>query len=229
MQNKQLIQELKLAFSKGVENGVIDVDRFFGDHQSFNVLRIEDLYTNGIIPPFRHSDFLILFVKKGSGTRHISQYSFDITDNSLAIVPKHIIHAATYTSKPYGYLIIFSPDFLLEQAFPYKLLNTKRVLKPSLRPFMVLNDEQALEITTIFEKIIEECNSGFEEKKQMVALKLLELLVLCDRFFIGQDECDCTLEYSDTMQLLTILLKVMFVNTAQFSFMQMRFTHTQTT
>jgi AraC-like DNA-binding protein len=214
MQDKQLIQELKFAFSKSVENGVIDLDRFFGTNQTLKVLRLEDLYveTKGIIPPFRVSDFLILFVKKGSGKRHISHYTFDITDNSLVVVPKHIIHAASYKSKPTGYLLAFSPDFLLDQSFPYKLLNTKRVLKPSLKPFMVLNNEQANEITAIFEKIIEECNSGFEEKKQMVALKLLELLLVCDRFFLEQDECDCTLEYSDTMETFNELIEENFRN-----------------
>jgi AraC-like DNA-binding protein len=212
MQNQRLIQELQLAFSKGVKDGVIELDGKLMDRKDFNILRLEDLYleTKGVIPPFRQSDFMILFVKQGSGKRSIGHYTFTIEDNSLAVIPKRVIHAATYNSQPTGYLITFHPDFFLQQSFSYKLLDNKRVLKPSLQPFMVLSNEQATEMTDIFEKIIEECNSGFEEKKQMIALKLLELLLLCDRFFTEKAACDCTLGYSDLLQTFNELIESNF-------------------
>lgn len=213
MQDTALIQELGHAFSKSVKDRVIDLDSFLLNRKSLSLLRLEDLYikTKGIIPPFRQSEFLVLFVKEGAGKRSIGHYTFNIENNSLAIVPKHVIHAATYTGQPMGYLISFNPDFFLQQAFSYKLLNSKRVLKPSLQPFMVLTEEQANEITNIFEKIIEECDNGFEEKKQMVALKLLELLILCDRFFKEKAECDCTFDYSDILQTFNELIESNFV------------------
>lgn len=212
MQDKQFLSDLKRAFSKVVENGVVDLDKFLVQHESFNVLRLEDLYAvNGShVPPFRRSAFLILFVKKGTGTRSIGHYHFSISTNTLAVIPKHIIHAATYTSKPYGYLVAFDAEFFTQQAFPFKLLNTKRVLRPSLRPFLMVSEEQAEELTIIFEKIIEECNSGFEEKKEMIALKLLELLILCDRFFTQQDRCDCTADYTEVILTFTELLETNF-------------------
>jgi len=213
MQDDQnLLKELQLAFSRPVKDGAIELDKFLFSRKAFNLLRLEDLYekTKGVIPPFRQTDFLILFVRQGSGKRSIGHYTFDIQDNSLAIVSKRVIHASTYTSKPYGYLISFNPDFLLQQAFSYKMLSNRKVLNPSLQPFMVLSNEQAAEVTDIFEKIIEECNNGFEEKKQMVALKLLELLILCDRFFTEKAECDCTLEYSDTLHAFNDLIETNF-------------------
>lgn len=212
MQDAHLIQDLKHAFSRRVKDGIIDLDRFLTNHQPFNVLRLEDLHaqTNGIVPPFRHSDFLMIFVRQGTGRRSIGHYSFDIEDNSLAVIPKHVIHAAAYSSKPCGYLVAFNPDFFLQQAFPYKLLNSKRVLKPSLKPFMVLSPEQSVEISNIFETIIEECNSGFAERKEMIALKLLELLILCDRFFSEEDICNCTAAYSQTVEAFNELIEANF-------------------
>lgn len=209
MQGLNLIKELQLAFSKSVKDGVIDLDNLLITRNSFNLVRLEDLYlkTNGIIPPFRQSDFLILFVKAGAGERSIGHYTFTIRDNSLAVIPTRVIHASRYTSQPYGYFISFNPDFFLQQAFSYKLLNSKKVLNPSLQPFMVLSEEQANEITNIFEKIIEECSSGFEEKKQMVALKLLELLILCDRFFMEKAEYDHTVDYSGILQAFNDLIE----------------------
>lgn len=212
MQDAHLIQELKHAFSKRVKDGFIDLDRFLSNHQSFNILRLEDLHdqTRGIVPPFRQSDFLILFVKQGAGQRSIGHYSFTIQDNSLAVIPKHVIHAASYSGKPYGYLVSFNPDFFLSQAFSYKLLNGRRLLKPSLRPVIVLSQEQATAISNIFETIIEEANSGFSEKKEMIALKLLELLILCDRFFYEQDICECTAGYSKTVEAFNELIESNF-------------------
>lgn len=212
MQDPQLIQDLKHAFSRKVKDGFIDLDRFFTNHQSFNIIRLEDLHeqTRGIVPPFRQSNFLVLFVKQGAGQRSIGHYSFTIQNNSLAVIPKHVIHAASYSSMPYGYLVSFNADFFLDQAFSYKLLNGRRLLRPSLRPVIVLSQEQAAGISTILEAIIEESNSGFSEKREMIALKLLELLILCDRFFNEQDTCDCTAGYSSTVEAFNELIESNF-------------------
>lgn len=215
MQNTHLLKELQHAFSKPVKDGVIELDQHLFSRDSFNLFRLEDLFANtqAIVPPFRQaSDHLILFVKTGTGKRSIGPYTFTIQNNSLAIVPRRVIHMSRYTSHPTGYLISFNPDFLLHQSFPYKLLNSKKVLSPSHQPYMILNEEQAAEITAIFEKIIEECNSGFEEKKQMVALKLLELLVLCDRYFDEKELCDCTVGYSDLVQSFSELIEKNFLH-----------------
>jgi AraC-like DNA-binding protein len=212
MQDTHLIQDLKHAFSKRVKDGFIDLDRFLTNHQSFNILRLEDLHeqTRGVVPPFRQSDFLMIFVKQGAGERSIGHYSFTIQNNSLAVVPKHVIHAAAYSSKPYGYLVSFNPDFFLDQAFSYKLLNSRRLLKPSLKPVWVLSQQQAAGISNIFEAIIEESNSGFSEKREMIALKLLELLILCDRLFNEQDIYESTAGYSSTVEAFNELIESNF-------------------
>jgi AraC family transcriptional regulator, transcriptional activator of pobA len=212
MQNIHLLKELQLAFSKNTKNTVIDLDNVLINRRSFSVLRIEELYqkTRGIIPSFRRSDFFIVFVKRGSGKRSIGNFTFTIRDNSLVVVPQGVIHAATYSSQPYGYFISFSPDFFLQQSFSYKLLNSKKVLKPSLQPDVVVTADQAVEISSVFEKIIEECNGAFEEKKQMIALKILELLVLCDRFFKASPR-DSMPGYSELIKNFNELIEVHYL------------------
>jgi AraC family transcriptional activator of pobA len=179
-----LISELQVAFSKKVNSPVRDLDKILLYRDSFNLLRVEDLYdkTNGSIPPYRQSDYFIIFVKKGTGKRSIGQFTFKIEDNTLAIVPPRVIHASNYTSKPNGYFIRFNADFFLQQSFSYKLLKSKKVLNPSPQHFIKLTAEQASAITLIFETIIRECNGTLEEKRQMIAIKVLELLIFCDRF-----------------------------------------------
>ena len=212
MQSQQLIQELKYAFTKGIANGVLDLEPFQKARGAFNILRLEDLYSDkgGTVPPYRRSDFLILFARKGNGQRSIGQYTYSIVNNSLAILPKNVIHAATYFEKPYGYVISFNPDFLFQQAFSYKLLINKRVLKPMLKPYLVLNEEQAIELVDIFETIIKECDSDFEEKKEMIALKLLELLILCNRYFANKEGYTFTARFSETMQAFNELVETHF-------------------
>ena len=48
--------------------------------------------------------------------------TFNIEDNTLAIVPPHVIHSSTYNAKPIGYFIRFNADFFLQQFSPVHLL-----------------------------------------------------------------------------------------------------------
>jgi AraC-like DNA-binding protein len=209
MQDFQLVQQLGQAFTNKVKQAVIDLDNILVDRNSFSLVRVEELYarTKGLVPPYRQSDFLIIFVKTGEGKRSIGPYTYPVKANSLAIIPQRIIHASSYTSPPTGYFITFNPDFFLQQAFSYKLLNNKKVLKPSHSSYLVLNKVQADVITGIFEQIIGECDSRLEEGKQMIALKLLELLVLCDRYISDEDHPDGTHDYSTILQTFNDLIE----------------------
>jgi AraC family transcriptional regulator, transcriptional activator of pobA len=213
MQDKRLMQQLQQAFAKNVKGGIIDLDQLLIDRNSFSILRLEDLYakTKGPFPPFRQTDALIIFVKRGEGKRTIGHYTFNIEDNTLAVVPKRVIHASNYTRSPEGYFITFSPDFFLQQAFPYQLLNSKRVLNASMQAFIVLTQEQSGQITAIFDQIIEECDSGFEEKSQMIALKLLELLLLCDRFLSEGTPRPGTVDTSNIVHMFNELIEGQFM------------------
>src|SRR4051812_42168335 len=123
MQNLQLIDELYVAFSKKATTPILDLDKVLLDRTPFNLLRVEDLYdkTKGLVPPYRDSDYFIIFIKNGSGNRSIGLFTFKIEDNTLAIVPPHVIHSSRYNSKPNGYFIRFNADFFLQQSFSYKL------------------------------------------------------------------------------------------------------------
>ena len=196
MEDIGLIQQLGQAFTKKVKDGIIDLDNILIDRRSFSFMRVEELYakTKGFIPPFRQSDFLIIYLKTGGGKRCIGSYTFPVMDNSLAVVPKRVVHASVYSSPPTGYFITFNPVFFLNQAFSYKLLDSKRVLKPSSPSYVILNDQQASAVSAIFEQMMEECRGGLEQDKQMIALKLLELLVLCDRYMTDENAPDDTLD-----------------------------------
>ena len=211
MQDPHLLKDIQRAFLKSEKEGVLDLDKVLFRKDSFNLIRLEDLYveTKGVIPPFRQSEFFVLFVKQGAGTRSVGQYSFPIKNNSLVIVTRRMIHAAKYTSRPEGYLITFRPDFFLQQSFSYKLLQ-KRVFGSLTQPYVVLTESQAKDVADLFEKIIEECDSGFEEKRQMIALKVLELLILCDRFFGEMVEYDTELTHSRPLETFQELIESHF-------------------
>jgi hypothetical protein len=95
------------------------LDKSLINRSSFNFHRLEDLIvgTKALIPPFRQSDFLMLFVKTGAGKRFIEHCRFPVGDSSLAVIPKRVINAASYTSRPIGYLISFNPDFSCGRLF----------------------------------------------------------------------------------------------------------------
>jgi AraC family transcriptional activator of pobA len=215
MQDPRTIPRLQTVFLRRPKRDqVMNLDPFLLQYNSVNVLRLEDVFakTNGVVPPFRQSNHLMLFVKRGKGNRSMGSHRFTIENNSLAVIPRHLIHTAHYTTRPLGYLVCFNAGFLLEQAIPYRLVNSRRVLKPSLLPFMVLRQEEAKEITRIFEKLIEECNGSFEEKKQMIALKLVELLILSDRFFLEKTKTEGAVHRADLLEKFDALLEKNFLN-----------------
>jgi AraC-like DNA-binding protein len=220
MENQHLINDLQRVFSRPATGGVLDLDDFSINRRSFELIRLEHLYdkTKGVIPPFRQSEFLLLFVKKGAGKRTIGRHTFSISDNSLAIVPPRVIHASTYTDRPEGYLITFNADFFLQQSFSYKLLKGKRVYGAADVPYTRLSAMQAQEVTAIFETIIAECAGNFEEANQMIALKVLELLILCDRLFCEGTPCEYTSSPTNTVQLFNELVEAKFSQSRQVQF-----------
>ncbi len=78
---------------------------------------------------------------------------------------------------------MFNIDFFLNNAFPRELILNKKVFKNSIKPFLVLSGRQEKMLTTIFEQLIAEHQAQEPAKSEMIAIRILELLIQCDRFF----------------------------------------------
>ena len=181
-----IINEYRKAFRRYAKDGIIDLDNRLKYKFSFRIYRLETVVKQleGLVPPNRHSHYLLTFVKKGTGQKSIGPYTFPINKNTLMIIPKRVIHSSSYWSmRCSGYVLSFNIDFFLQKAFPRQHIAGRKIFKISLKPFLTLSEEQAKKLGVIFEYIITEQNEGRNVKDEMIAVKILELLIQCDRFY----------------------------------------------
>ncbi|MBD1365414.1 helix-turn-helix domain-containing protein [Mucilaginibacter sp. ZT4R22] len=182
-----MLQQYSDVYNKYLKDGVIDLDKRLGKQFNFQIYRIEDVVQSvrGIVPPGRQTPYWITFVKKGTGEKMIGTFTFPIQDNLLFIVPKQVIHSSRYTSSvdTAGYILNFSIDFFSNKPFPVQYIADRKVLKNSIRPYLHVDEKQKTELSEIFEYILKEHGANEHENKLMIAIKILELLIYCDRIF----------------------------------------------
>ena len=181
-----IIASYKEAFSKYAKDGVIDMDNRLKHTFDFQILRLEKVVgeLGGIVPPTRYSMYFVTLIKNGDGQKTIGQYSFPIQKNTLLCIPKRVMHSSSYGSvRQSGYVLCFNLDFFLQKAFPRKLIMNKKIFKSTVRPYLSLTATQVKKLDPVFKFILEESKDGFNSKSEMVAVKILELLIQCDRFY----------------------------------------------
>ena len=180
---------------------------------SYQVHRLEEVIPklNGIVPPNRQSMYYVTLFKTGAARKWVGMFNFPITDNTLVLIPQRMIHSTLYESlQCSGYVLNFNIDFFLNHAFPRKYIVDKKVFKTSLRPWLTLSVLQQNELEDIFEYIIHENDSTQLERSQMIALKILELLIRCDRLFSEAEAVGKESVYHPTLEKFNALIEEHF-------------------
>ena len=181
-----IIKEYREAFRKYAKDGIIDLDDRLKHKFNFQLHRLKD-YVNGvqgIIPPNRQSQIFIVLVTDGTGEKTIGHFTFPIHKNLLFIIPERVVHSGQYWClDPHGYALSFNIEFFLQNAFPKQHIVNKKIFRRSIRPYLNLTPDQTSKLQTIFDYLTEEYNGEKTRKNEMIAIKVLELIVLCDRFF----------------------------------------------
>ncbi|MES1218428.1 MAG: hypothetical protein ABUT20_23175, partial [Bacteroidota bacterium] len=181
-----ILNDYREAFRKYSKDGIIDMDNRLRHKFSFQIHRLEKVIQalEGVVPPTRLSQFFVTLVKKGDGEKTIGHFTFPLQQNMIFVIPQRVMHASRYWSVDCrGYWLSFNLEFFLQNIFPKQLIINKKIFKKSIRPFLILSANQVKQLEIIYEYILKEYNEHLESKNEMIAIKILELLVLCDRFF----------------------------------------------
>jgi AraC family transcriptional activator of pobA len=181
-----ILKEYREAFRKYAKDGVIDMDDHLKHKFNLQVHTLEEavIAWGGIVPLIRQSQFFIALVKKAAGEKRVGQFTFALHDHMVFIVPKRVPHSTYYSSLDCaGYFLSFDYDFFLQNAFPKDRIINKKIFKTSIKPFLSLSEPQEQRLTAIFKIVLTEYKEALASKEQMMALKVLELLILCDRLF----------------------------------------------
>jgi AraC family transcriptional regulator, transcriptional activator of pobA len=209
-----IIASYKEAFSKYAKDGVIDMDSRLKYTFDFQILRLEKVVgeLNGIVPPTRYSQYFVTLIKTGDGQKTIGNYTFPIQKNTLLCIPKRVMHSSNYGSvQRSGYVLCFNLDFFLQKAFPRKMIMNKKIFKSSVRPYLSLSVSQVKMLEPVFKFILEESKDGFNVKNEMIAVKILELLIQCDRFYSDMTSEGNEIIFHETLDRFNDLLEKHFV------------------
>ena len=184
--DKLILSEFKETFRRNVKENVLDLDKKFSHKFNFQVHRFEDVLrdTNRSIPPNRWSYYRIGLLKKGSGDFITGIHKFKAAKNTLIVIPSRVITSnKNWTQDTEGYVLLFNIDFFLQNKFPHKYIESKKIFNSSVKPYIHLTNRQAEEIADIFETILKENQVNNNYKDELIALKTLELIILSERLF----------------------------------------------
>jgi AraC family transcriptional regulator, transcriptional activator of pobA len=212
-ENAIIIKEYLTVFRKYANNGIIDMDVYLKHPFSIQIHRLEDVVSawEGIVPAYRQSQFHIVLIKRGTGEKTIGHFSFPIQKNTLFVVPPRVPHSSKYyTLDCSGFMLSFDMEALFKHAPSKSLVTGKRIFKKSVKPFMILTNEQAEVLSAIFEYILDEYNRQLIDKDEMIAVKVLELLLQCERYFAGTASYQSIDSYMGVMESFNELIQEHF-------------------
>ena len=180
------ISEFKKALRQYSEEGVVDLDKNYPFKFNFQIHRYEDVLLNSRMsaPPNRWSFHRLCFLKQGEGELNSGIYKFKATKNTFFVIPSRVISSSkNWSSDTKGYVLLFNVDFFLQNNFTHQFIANKKILSSSIKPYVNLNEEQAEEITRIFESLLAEKKRKENMNNELIAVKILELLIMGERLF----------------------------------------------
>ena len=204
-----LLQEFRRAIRGNADQHVVDLDSRFTHKFDYQIQRVEHIFadTRRAVPPNRWSYYRIGFLQQGSVDFLTGIYKFKAGKNTLVVIPSRIITSSkNWSLDAKGYIILFNLNFFLQNNFPHKYIENRKILSPSVRPYIQLTDTQAEEMTIIFEEIIKEKQSDNKLKDELIALKNIELLIRCERLFEKDQDLEKAVPAGDLIKRFIQLL-----------------------
>jgi len=205
------ISEFKKALRQYANEGVVDLDKNYQSKFNFQIHRYEDVLRNSRLtaPPNRWSYHRICFVTHGEGELITGIYKFKARKNTLFVIPSRVISSSkSWTTDTRGYVLLFNIEFFLENNFSHHFISNKKLLTASIQPYIHLQEEEAEEVTRIFESILLEKKLNDSRNNELIAVKILELLNLGERLFEQSQDMATTLPLADIIKRFVDLLDI---------------------
>jgi AraC family transcriptional regulator, transcriptional activator of pobA len=208
-EDRFLLSEFRKALRLNATEDIVNLDDSFTHKFNFQVHRIEDVLTdtNRTIPPNRWSYHRIGFLKQGACEFITGIHKFRAAKNTLVVIPARVTTSSkNWTPDTEAYVALFNIDFFLQNNFPRQYIESKKILNASIKPYIHLTDKQGAEIAGIFEIILKEKMAGNKNKDELIALKIIELLIISERFFEEEQHFEDTGPTTDLVKNFIDLL-----------------------
>lgn len=187
---KSLLKEFRRVLKRNADEAFINLDDKFTEKFEFFLQPVSVIMgeTGTNIPPNRWSYYRLALVTEGAADYVCGIYKFKAVKNTMIIIPARVITASNWLPHTEGFITLFNLNFFLQNHFSHRHLENKKILQPTVRPFLHLTDEQAAEVGSMFRSILKEKESNDPHSEELIALKLVELIILAERIYCDAEE-----------------------------------------
>jgi AraC-like DNA-binding protein len=183
-EEQAILNDYKKSFKQyRRDKKIVDLDEKLIKKLNYFIIRIEDalpqLQFN--LPPHRQSQFAIAFFTNGKGEVIIGKVKVQIIEQTLIIIPSQTINSGVHSQDTRGYVVVFNLQFFLSEIFPRQHLLKMDLFRAELKPYVYTGVAETSSLKAIFETILDERRHDRINKNEMITLKILELLIICER------------------------------------------------
>lgn len=158
--------------------------------------------------PHRHNYFVIIWVKKGSGTHLIDLEKYELEDNTVYCITPGQVHQMNTTGEVEGYVISFMAEFLGVAEENYDLLfNTGLFYTFSNSPVIKVSEEMSLEMGDAVAKMLKEFNNFFILRAEILRGFLKIFLIYLTRQFERPKESEAQSKSIDLVKQFFALVE----------------------
>ncbi|MDO3693250.1 helix-turn-helix transcriptional regulator [Wenyingzhuangia sp. chi5] len=154
------------------------------EHISFGISKMEDIYTKRKgepDTPHRHDYFTVIVTNKAKGKHFIDFNEFNLEANQVYFVAPGQVHQIIETSKSYGYALVFSNQFLIENNIPVSFIDDLNLFNDfGSSPPLFLNKDIHQKINLYLTEIYNQYNSQFTYKNEAIGALLKLILIACN-------------------------------------------------
>lgn len=138
--------------------------------------------------PHKHSFYHLVYFSKGSGSHSIDFVNFPVEAGQIYFMIPGQVHSWDFTSKPDGYIVNFSDQYLNALVADPRYLDQFSFFSGLANEQVITIPEKGRQkVEQILETIIHEGNSEEALKDDFARAALLQLLILTSRYTTNED------------------------------------------
>lgn len=148
---------------------------------NFRISRMEDIWNirkGAQDEPHRHDYYTVLLVKHAKGKHIIDFCEYPLAPYQLFFVSPGQVHQVIEFEKSFGYAILFSSQFLIENSIPSFFIEDLALFNDyGQSPPLNINGEEYIKLSVFAEEIISTDKSGLKFKDQAISSYLKLFLI----------------------------------------------------
>jgi AraC family transcriptional regulator, transcriptional activator of pobA len=209
---KRIINRFRTAIKSYGASEVVDLDVKFFEKFDFLTIRLEDVFrVSRTVPPNKWSFHRIGIITQGTGEFQTGVYKIPARKYTLVTVPARVMTSSKGWSRDVkGLLLLFNSHFLHRHSITFKAALTKKTLSPYVKPYIHLDEKQANRLISIFESLIQEQSEVPKYGEELIALKVLEMLIECERLYTETGNLSNDVSVNQVVASFTRLLEENF-------------------